>query len=137
MAQPDNTDGENSTFEIRLKDLAPSILRKRLLVEGFFSGELSEARVREFLLDLSKRLGLRTYGEPVVYAPASGMGRDENAGFDAFVPLIDSGISAYFWTGPRFFSVLIYTCKDFDDVAAVDATRELLAAKDETVTLKF
>jgi len=137
VAGPDNTSGENSAFEIRLKNLAPSVLRKRLLVEGFFSGELGEARVSDYLLDLSKRLGLRTYGEPVVYAPASGMGREENAGFDAFVPLIDSGISAYFWTGPSFFSVLIYTCKDFDDVKAVDATRELLAAKDETVTLRF
>jgi hypothetical protein len=73
----------------------------------------------------------------VVFEPASGMGKDENAGFDAFVPLIDSGISAYFWTGPRFFSLLLYTCKGFDQEAAVTWSRELLDARGELVAHGF
>ena len=126
-----------SASSATLKDLAPDVFRQRLLVEGTFQGGMTEARVRDYLLRLAEALDLRTYGEPVVFQPASGMGKDENAGFDAFVPLIDSGISAYFWTGPRFFSVLIYTCKAFDGEAAVARTRDLLAARGEMVAHAF
>jgi hypothetical protein len=120
-----------------LKDLAPGVFRQRLLVEGFFTGGMTEDRVRTYLLRLAAALDLRTYGEPVVFQPTSGMGKEENAGFDAFVPLIDSGISAYFWTGPRFFSVLLYTCKGFDTDTAITRSRELLDVKGEVVTHSF
>jgi hypothetical protein len=120
-----------------LKDLAPSVFRQRLLIEGFFGGEMSEQRVRSYLLELAATLDLRTYGEPVVFRPASGMGKEENAGFDAFVPLIDSGISAYLWVGASFFSVVIYTCKGFDADTAIARSRELLDAQGEIVTHSF
>jgi len=126
-----------SASSATLKDLAPDVFRQRLLVEGTFQGDMTEARVRDYLLRLAEALDLRTYGEPVVFQPASGMGKDENAGFDAFVPLIDSGISAYFWTGPRFFSVLLYTCKGFDRNAAIARTRDLLAVRSEMVAHAF
>jgi len=132
-----NDEATLSATSAALKDLAPGVLRQRLLVEGVFEGEMTEERVRAFLLQLAAALDLRTYGEPVVFQPASGMGKDENAGFDAFVPLIDSGISAYFWIGPRFFSVLIYTCKAFDGEAAVARTRDLLAVRGEMVAHAF
>ncbi|MEK9722799.1 MAG: hypothetical protein VW405_04855 [Rhodospirillaceae bacterium] len=65
------------------------------------------------------------------------MGQDENAGFDAFVPLIDSGISAYFWTRPRFLSIVFYTCKGFDADAAVAFTRDYFAIDGEVATHAF
>jgi hypothetical protein len=129
--------GPVSASSVSLKDLAPTVFRQRLLVEGFFSGGMTEDRVRTYLLRLAEALDLRTYGEPVVFQPTSGMGKDENAGFDAFVPLIDSGISAYFWTGPRFFSVLLYTCKVFDTDTAIARSRELLDVQGEIVTHSF
>ena len=67
-----------------------------------------------------------TYDMPIVFAPG-GDGRAENEGYDAFVPLIDSGISLYVWTGPKFLSVVAFTCKRFDAEAAVAATREFFA----------
>ena len=51
----------------------------------------------------------------------------DNEGYDAFVPLIDSGISLYVWTGPQFLSVVTFTCKAFDAERAVDVTREFFA----------
>jgi hypothetical protein len=122
---------------VSLKDLAPTVFRQRLLVEGYFSGNMTEERVRSCLLDLAAALNLRTYGEPVVFRPASGMGKEENAGFDAFVPLIDSGISGYFWVGASFFSILLYTCKGFDDDAAIALLRELLGCHGEMVAHSF
>jgi len=41
---------------------------------------------------VAAHLGLRAYGRPAMFAPA-GEERDKNQGFDAFLPLIDSGIS--------------------------------------------
>jgi S-adenosylmethionine decarboxylase len=119
------------------KNIAPEIFRQRLLIEGFFGREVDAQVIRDYLLGVAGHLGLRTYGEPVVFSPGSGTGNAENAGFDAFVPLIDSGISGYFWTGPRFLSVLLYTCKGFDQQAAVDFTRAFFAIDGETLTHAF
>jgi len=118
-------------------DLAPEIYRQRLLIEGRWTIPVDEETVRRFLPDLAAHLGLRTYGPPVVHAPAAGQGRPENAGYDAFVPLIDSGISGYFWSGPRFLSVLVYSCTPFDADAAVVFTRTQFAIEGEIVQFAF
>jgi len=120
-----------------LRDLAPDIFRQRLLIEGFFTRPVDEPVIRDYLLGLAAHLGLRTYGEPVIFAPAAGEGRAANAGFDAFVPLIDSGIAGYFWTGPRFLSVVLYTCKGFDADRAVAFTRDYFAIEGEIMTHAF
>jgi hypothetical protein len=120
-----------------VRDLAPDIFRQRLLIEGFYGREVGEAAIRDYLLTVARHLGLRTYGEPVVFAPASGQGRPENAGFDAFVPLIDSGISGYFWTGPRFLSIVLYTCKGFAEDEAIAFTRQFFEIESEIATHAF
>ena len=89
------------------KRIAPEIFRQRLLIEGFFDREVDRQVIADYPLGIAAHLELRTYGEPVVYAPGSGKGKEENAGFDAFVPLIDSGISGYFWTTRQFLSVVL------------------------------
>jgi len=120
-----------------MKNLAPGIFRQRLLIEGFYTRDLDEVAIRDYLLGVAAHLGLRTYGDPVVFAPASGAGRPENAGYDAFVPLIDSGISGYFWSGPRFLSIVLYTCKGFDADAAVVYTRDRFKIDGEIVSHAF
>lgn len=113
-----------------MRRIAPEIVRQRLLVEGYFSVEVTRDVLKNYLLELAKHLQLRTYGDPIIFAPESGMGKEENAGFDAFVPLIDSGISAYIWTKPKFFSVVVYTCKEFSDSAAVEFTRDFFGVSE-------
>jgi S-adenosylmethionine decarboxylase len=120
-----------------IENIAPDIFRQRLLIEGFFAREIDEQAVRDYLLGIAGHLGLRTYGDPVVFSPGAGTGRAENAGFDAFVPLIDSGISGYFWTARRFLSVLLYTCKGFDEQAALAYTRACFEIDGRTVTHAF
>lgn len=122
----------------RPKDLAPDIVRQRLLIEAHWRLEtVTEETVRGYLLELAAHLDLRTYGEPVVFSPDGGEGKPENAGFDAFVPLIDSGISGYFWVGPRFLSVVLYTCKHFDEAAAVAFTKDYFRIDGEIVAFGF
>lgn len=120
-----------------MKNLAPDIFRQRLLIEAFYTTNINQEILEKYLLDLAKHLNLRTYGKPVVYSPASSIGKEENAGYDAFVPLIDSGISAYIWNKARFFSILIYTCKGFDEQAAIEFTRQYFAVSEEIASTSF
>ena len=104
--------------------IAPEIFRKRLLVEGYFAREDVDGQtIRDYFALITGRLGLRTYGEPIVHH-TSGQGKAVNEGYDAFVPLIDSGIYVCVWSGPRFASVILYTCAEFDEARATDLTRE-------------
>ena len=120
-----------------MENIAPDIFRQRLLVEGFYTINVEADVIKTFLLGLATALDLRTYGDPIVFSPASGMGRDENAGYDAFVPLIDSGISAYVWTEHQFFSVVLYTCKGFEKDNAIQFIERFFATESNTVYLSF
>jgi hypothetical protein len=70
------------------RNIAPDIFRQRLLIEGYYTIDVTREVVNDYLLEVAKHLDLRTYGAPTVFSPASGMGRQENAGFDGFVPSI-------------------------------------------------
>jgi hypothetical protein len=120
-----------------MRNIAPDIFRQRLLIEGYYTIDVTQEVVNDYLLEVAKCLGLRTYGAPTVFSPESGMGRQENAGFDGFVPLIDSGISIYIWSSARFFSAILYTCKGFDEGAAVEFTREFFKVTGEVVSSSF
>ena len=105
-----------------MKNLAPKITRQRLLVEGFFQINVDKNVILDYFNKITKSLNLRMYGEPIVFSAGS-EGKDINQGYDAFVPLIDSGISVYVWSNAKFLSLIIYTCKDFDKKIAVKMTK--------------
>ena len=115
-----------------MKDLAPHIVRQRLLIEAIYQADITDKEIHEYLSDLAKSLDLRVYGEPVIHAP-SGRGKRENQGYDAFIPLVDSGIALYVWTNERFMSCFLYTCKNFSIQDAVRYTKEFF----ETSELVF
>ncbi len=85
---------------------------------------------------LAAHLGLRAYAAPVIFAPGSAA-RAGNQGFDAFLPLADSGISLYYWASARFISVLLYTCARFDEAAAIDYLREAFAIDGEIASVSL
>jgi S-adenosylmethionine decarboxylase len=117
-----------------MKNLAPEIFRQRLLIEGYYTIEVTRESLAGFLTGIAAHLGLRAYGEPAIFSPG-GEGKRENQGFDAFLPLVDSGISAYVWTSRGFVSILLYTCKGFDEAAAVSYAREYFAITGEIGTV--
>jgi S-adenosylmethionine decarboxylase len=112
-----------------MQDLAPDIVRQRLLIEGYYSRDVDSAAVESFLIEIAAHLNLRTYGTPIVHAPG-GAGSEHNEGFDAFIPLIDSGISLYVWSKKRFFATVLFTCKHFATDSAVHFTQRFFAAKE-------
>lgn len=110
-----------------MRDLAPDIVRQRLLIEGYYSVEVDRYMVEQYLLGVAAHLDLRTYGQAIVHAPG-GTGRHANQGFDAFLPLIDSGISLYVWSHKHFFATVLFTCKAFDIDRALQFTRKYFGA---------
>jgi S-adenosylmethionine decarboxylase len=118
-----------------VRDLAPQIVRQRLLIEALYTVDVDVAFVDRFLHGLAEHLDLRTYAEATIVAPG-GEGRDENEGFDAFLPLIDSGISLYVWTASRFLACVLFTCKSFDTGRAVAFVNESFRTTDST-SLEF
>lgn len=120
-----------------MKDLAPDIFRQRLLLEGFYARTMDQEAVESYLTDLAAAVNLRAYGRPVIFAPRPDQGRPENMGYDAFLPLIDSGISAYFWTADSFVSVVIFSCTAFEPQAAADFTRKYLQVTNELIVHPF
>lgn len=110
-----------------MRDLAPDITRQRLLIEGFYTVDADRAVVGDYLTGVAAHLDLRTYGAPIIHAPSS-EGKPENAGFDAFIPLIDSGISLYVWSERKFFATVLFTCKAFDVRRALEFTQHHFGA---------
>jgi hypothetical protein len=112
-----------------LTNIAPEVFRKRLLVEGYFGGEVTEGSLTVYFSRITSELGLRTYGDPIIHR-TSGAGKDINEGFDGFVPLIDSGIYIGVWTKPKFLSTIIYTCGEFDADRAIGLVAEIFHLSD-------
>jgi len=106
-----------------MKNLAPKITRQRLLIEGFYKIDADKKVITDYFNKITQSLNLRMYGEPIIFSPG-GEGKEINQGYDAFVPLINSGISVYVWSNAKFLSLIIYTCKSFDETKAVEVTKK-------------
>ena len=111
-----------------MKNLAPKIKRQRLLIEGFYNIEVDKKIINDYFRCISRELDLKVYGDPIIFSP-EGEGKKENQGYDAFIPLIDSGISLYVWSNAKFLSLIIYTCKDFDEKKALKTTKKFFQIK--------
>ncbi|KKP37799.1 MAG: hypothetical protein UR28_C0026G0005 [Candidatus Peregrinibacteria bacterium GW2011_GWF2_33_10] len=98
-------------------------MRQRLLIEGFYKIDANKSVIENYFKKITKSLNLRMYGKPIIFSPG-GKGKEENQGYDAFVPLIDSGISVYVWSNAKFLSLIIYTCKSFDENKALEVTKK-------------
>ena len=118
---------EPYTAHKTMKNIAPNIMRKRLLVEAKYAIEVSEQKIKDFLVQLPQTLGLRIYANPIIHN-ADGLGKIENSGYDAFVPLIDSGIYIGIWTKQKFLSCVIYTCADFSTPEAHNFIKKFFQA---------
>jgi hypothetical protein len=112
------------------RDLAPSILRQRLVIEGTRERPIGAAAISDYLIELSKVCAMQVLMEPVTH-------RSDRYGWAGWVHWETSGAHFYAWDKPFvFFSVDIYTCKAFDAAKAVDFTRDYFAA-DQIVAREF
>jgi len=101
-----------------MKDLAPDIYRQRLLIEGKYEIEVRIETIHQFFAALLSGIGAHAAGDAIVNS-SLGQGKPENQGIEAFIPLIESGVALYTWQSSRFISLIIYTCKAFDQEKAL------------------
>ena len=100
-----------------IPDLAPMIVRQRLVIEGTCPAPIVEDQVRRYLGILSDVCGMRLLVEPVTH-------RSEQYGWAGWVHWENSGAHFYAWDSPKlFFSVDIYTCKEFNAKHACEFTK--------------
>jgi S-adenosylmethionine decarboxylase len=107
-----------------MKDLAPTIYRQRAVIEGYPSRIITNSEIKDYLSKLSKVLDMTTVLEPITH-------RSDKYGEAGWIHWETSGAHFYAWEVPMlFFSVDIYTCKEFNIEDAVDFTREYFDTKE-------
>ncbi len=107
-----------------IKDLAPNIFRQRLVIEGLPSRVFSREEQEEYLSKLSTTCDMVLLIEPVMH-------RSDKYGWAGWIHWETSGAHLYLWESPQlFFSVDIYTCKEFSVEKAVKFTKEFFDAKE-------
>jgi hypothetical protein len=105
-------------------DLAPTIHRQRLVIEGYPKAPITDDDIKRFLSRLSKELDMRELMEPVTH-------RSDTYGWAGWIHWETSGAHFYAWDQPLlFFSVDIYTCKPFDANVAINFVRHFFEASD-------
>jgi S-adenosylmethionine/arginine decarboxylase-like enzyme len=99
-------------------DLAPGILRQRLVVEGYPSYTITDEHIKDYLAKLSEVTEMVTLITPVTH-------RSDLYGWAGWIHWETSGAHFYSWERPvQFFSVDVYTCKAFDPQKVVEFTQE-------------
>ena len=106
------------------RDLAPTIHRQRLVVEGYPTYVITDAHIKDYLRQLSVVTDMSALIEPVTHI-------SDLYGWAGWIHWETSGAHFYSWERPlSFFSVDIYTCKAFDPDTAVAFTREYFRTTD-------
>ena len=59
-----------------MKNLAPNIMRQRLLMEGFYKIDADKSVIKNYFKKITEALNLRMYGEPIIFSPG-GEGKEE------------------------------------------------------------
>lgn len=107
-------------------DLAPQILRQRLVVEGYPARAITETEIKDYLSQLSSITRMIRLLEPVTH-------KSDLYGWAGWIHWETSGAHFYAWEKPLlFFSVDIYTCKQFDPELVVNFTRDYFQASNIT-----
>jgi len=108
------------------KDLAPMIIRQRLVIEGYPEKSITSEEIKDYLTKLSDVCEMKTLIEPVTHC-------SDTYGWAGWIHWETSGAHFYAWDQPLlFFSVDIYTCKAFDPRKAADFTRQYFNASELT-----
>jgi hypothetical protein len=106
------------------KNLAPELVRQRIIIEGTTKAIVEPEAIRAYLLALSQVVDMKVLQEPFAY-PA------EDMGYGGWIHWVTSGAHFYSYpTNPPLFTVDAYTCKPFSVEKAVEFTREYLGAID-------
>lgn len=120
--EPESRDAVLVLPSAEFPDLAPEIVRQRLVVEGLVEHSIGRDEISSYLSGLSEVCDMRILQEPVTH-------QSPLYGWAGWVHWEASGAHFYAWDQPRkFFSVDIYTCLAFDDQKVLEFTADFFNA---------
>jgi len=104
-----------------MKDLAPDIVRQRMVVEGTLKRPFNALGMVGYCREITDVLGMTSVSAPIC-------SHDPKYGWCAYMHWKESGIHIYGWDErkPPFFSVDIYTCKFFEAEKVIEFTKNFL-----------
>ena len=101
------------------RDLAPDICRQRIVVEGTLHNPFTPEGMTQYCQEITKVLNMTAVTTPVC-------NYDSHYGWCAYMHWKESGMHIYGWDDrkPPFFSIDIYTCKEFSNASVINFTEE-------------
>ena len=101
-------------------DLAPMIVRRRLVVECIHKNNFDEKKIYDYMVELSNVMNMTIVTMPVTNYV-------KEYGFSAYMSWKESGMHVYTWEEtserPNFMSIDIYTCKNFEIRDVINFTK--------------
>ena len=101
-------------------DLAPTIIRRRLVIECIHNQNFDDEKIKNYMVKLSDVMNMT-----IVTMPISNYLNDY--GYSAYMTWKESGMHVYTWNKtdkrPNFMSIDIYTCKHFDINEVIEFTK--------------
>ena len=102
-------------------DLAPTIVRRRLIIECIHKNNFDETNIYNYMVELSDIMNMTIVSLPVTNYV-------EEYGFSAYMSWKESGMHVYTWNErsdrPNFMSIDIYTCKNFEIKDVIEFTKK-------------
>jgi len=100
------------------KNLAPDLVRQRIIIEGTTKEIVGIKEIKKYLFELSKIVKMTVLSDPVAYTA-------HEDGFGGWIHWKTSGAHFYsYQTNPPLFTVDCYTCKPFSVKKAIEFTKK-------------
>ena len=104
------------------KNLAPDLVRQRLMIEGTTGKIVEPEQMKAYLLELAEVAKMEVLSGPFAYSA-------HEMGYGGWIHWKSSGAHIYSYpTDPPLFTVDVYTCKPFSVKEAVEFTRKFFSA---------
>ncbi|MBI4084939.1 MAG: S-adenosylmethionine decarboxylase [Candidatus Liptonbacteria bacterium] len=104
------------------KNLAPGLVRQRVIIEGTTEKIVEPEQIKKYLSDLADVCKMEVLSEPVAYTA-------HDMGYGGWIHWKSSGAAFYSYpTNPPLFTVDCYTCKSFSTEEAAEFTRKFFNA---------
>lgn len=112
-------------------DIAPTIIRRRLVIECIHNQNFDDKKIKSYMVDLSNVMNMT-----IVTMPISN--HLDEYGYSAYMTWKESGMHVYTWNKtekrPNFMSIDIYTCKNFSIEEVINFTTSFFEGNIETIT---
>ena len=112
-------------------DLAPTIVRRRLVIECIHKNNFNEQKIYDYMVQLSNVMNMTIVTLPTI-------NNVEEYGFSAYMSWKESGMHVYTWNKtdqrPNFMSIDIYTCKDFNVKDVINFTKNIFSNEITEIT---